>query len=179
MLKVHFIKILFLLKNMFWTSPFLTLWSSSLICQRPGARLCSREWLALQGLVVAAQAEQPRRSYRQSWAWVFKAAGDGGGWEPVPPRLCFRSRVGSSVAQLGRSKHNGGRKGLTEGACTGGGDGKETQKQNRRPLTAPPPQPMAHAHCHLWLGASAREGTGQEGTQKDLPWLINVGFNSK
>lgn len=79
MLKVHFIKILFLLKNMFWTSPFLTLWSSSLICQRPGARLCSRAWLALQGLVVAAQAEQPRRSYRQSWAWVFKAAGDGGG----------------------------------------------------------------------------------------------------
>lgn len=35
------------------------------------------------------------------------------------PHGCFRSTVGSSVAQLGRSKHNGGgRKGLTKGACT-------------------------------------------------------------
>lgn len=42
MLKVHFIKKFFLLQNVFWTSPFVTLWRSSLICQRPGVRLCSR-----------------------------------------------------------------------------------------------------------------------------------------
>ena len=33
------------------------------------------------------------------------------------PHGCFCSTVGSSVAQLGRSKHNGGRKRLTKGAA--------------------------------------------------------------
>lgn len=100
------------------------------------------------------------------------------------PHGCFRSTVGSSVAQLGRSKHNGGRKGLTKGACRGWRELKGNPGADRSPSRPPlsalgglaPSTPGSLpplAQCLL------EKAQGQAGRQEDPPWFISLGFNSR
>lgn len=109
-----------------------------------------------------ARAHSREESCGQRWAWVSNA-GEAAVAAAVAgacaPHGCFCSTVGSSVAQLGRSKHNGGRKRLTKGAAHSGGDGEETGRQNRRPLAASPSTLRGSGICSEGTRAGGRRPT--------------------
>ena len=109
-----------------------------------------------------ARAHSREESYGRRWAWVSNA-GEAAVAAVVAgacaPHGCFCNTVGSSVAQLGRSKHNGGRKRLTRGVAHSGGDGEETGRQNRRSLAASPSTLRGSDVCSEGTRAGGRKPT--------------------
>lgn len=154
---------------MFWTSHILTLWGSSLLGYRPavlrsqGRALSARPGGGRPGQArpreEALQAEAgPGASKLQVRRWRLR-------WrKPVLPHLCFRSTAGSSVAQLGRSKHNGGRRGLTKGPAQVEDTEREEEAEREQaaeqmvPHSLPegPLSPLAQRVC------PGRHGTGRQ-----------------
>lgn len=113
MLKGNFIKKSFSVKNRFLDKSLLGPLESQSHLLEVGELLGTRTGLPPRGL-AAARAHSREESYGRRWAWV-SSAGEAAVAAAVAgacaPHGCFCNTVGSSVAQLGRSKHNGGGKG--------------------------------------------------------------------
>lgn len=160
MLKVHFIKIFFLLKNVFWTSHILTLWSPVSLARGPQCS-AARAGRARHDRRRQAQAGRPGGGAPgRGRAWGFGAAGEAVAVavaKPVLPTPVFPQHSWFLGGSAWQKQTQRGRRGLTEGLHRWRTEREQRQKGNRKQNGRLPTAPRASSH--LSATCPGRHGT--------------------